>query len=76
MQRQPQPEEAGTIRHCVSVHVPYNIAGNFRGVKYSLFSWASWPLRNFYIGVAYPNVGMQASNETKRNFYSRKSLFL
>ncbi len=31
----------------------YRIAGNFRGVKYSLFSWAGRPLRNFNVGVAY-----------------------
>ena len=52
----------------------YRIAGNFRGVKYSLFSWAGWPPRNF--NVAYRNVEMQAGNETKRNFYSRKPPFL
>ncbi len=51
----------------------YRIAGNFRGVKYSLFSWASWPPRNFNVGVAYRNVGMQAGNE---NVYSRKPLVL
>ncbi len=54
----------------------YRIAGNFRGVKYSLFSWAGWPPRNFIVGVAYLNVGMPCSHETKRNFYSRKLPFL
>ncbi len=54
----------------------YRIAGNFRGVKSSLFSWAGWPPRNFNIGVAYRNVGMPCSHETKRTFYSRKPPFL
>ncbi len=59
-----------------SVPYVYRIAGNFRGVKYSLFSWAGWPPRNFIVGVAYLNVGMPCSHETKRNFYSRKLPFL
>ena len=53
-------------------HFNYRIAGNFRGVKYLLFSWAGWPP----VGVAYRNVGMPCSHETKRNFYSRKLPFL
>ncbi len=53
------------------VNLTTGIAGNFRGVKYSLFSWASWPPRNFNVGVAYRNIGMQCSHETKRNFYSQ-----
>ena len=51
-------------------------AGNFRGVKYSLFLWAGRPRRNFNVGVAYQNVGMPCSHETKRNFYSRIPPFL
>ncbi len=47
----------------------YRIAGNCRGVNI-LISWASWPPRNFNVGVTYWNVGMQCSHETKRNFYS------
>ncbi len=43
----------------------YRIAGNFLWVKYLLFS------RNFNIGVAYRNVRMKCSHETKRNFYSQ-----
>ena len=56
--------------------IPYRIAGNFRGIKYSLFLWAGWPPRNFNVGVAYRNVGMPCSHETKRNFYSRIPPFL
>ena len=65
----------GRSEYNIAVNL-YRIAGNFRGVKYSLFSWASCPPRNFNVGVAYQNVGMQAGNETKRNFYSQKPPFL
>ncbi len=60
----------------MNAHSHYRIAGNFRGVKYSLFSWAGWPPRNFNVSVAYRNVGMPYSHETKRNFYSQKLPFL
>ncbi len=46
--------------------IPY-IAGNFRGGKYSLCSWASWPPRNFNVGMAYRNVGMQCMQATRLN---------
>ncbi len=59
---------------CSKLHfIYYRIAGNFRGVKYLLFSWASWPPRNFNIDVAYRNIRIQAGNQ---NFYSRKPQFL
>ncbi len=62
--------------HTYNLQCRYRIAGNFRAVKYSLFLWAGWPPRNFNVGVAYRNVGMPCSHETKRNFYSRKPPFL
>ncbi len=45
----------------------YRIAGNFRGVKYSLFF-----SRNFNIGVAYRNVGMKCVFRVERIFYLTK----
>ncbi len=61
----------------------YRIAGNFRGVKYSLFSWVAdlpenVPHKN--VGVAYRSAcnavqGSSLGNEVKWNFYSQKSQF-
>ena len=51
----------------------YRIAGNFHGVKYSLFSWANWPQRNFNVGVAYRNIGMQCRHETKNEIFTHKN---
>ncbi len=65
---------AVALHICLLLYIIYRIAGNFRGVKYSLVSWAGRPPRNFIVGVA--NVGMPCSHETKQNFYSRKLPFL
>ena len=52
----------------LNVTTVYHIASNFCGIKYSLFSWAiflwaSLPPRNFNVGVAYRNVGMQCRQQ-------------